>query len=200
MACSALHLLIAQEYCKKHKILDVNTYFWGAILPDIHEDKTSSHFGRHIKPTSIEEMLDAKVDIHECIYTLNFQDEDARAIFLHILTDYIYYNYLYKAPLQNMSASQILSAINNDAGVMTTEILKEHSFPIPNNFAPLLIPKENTGRYQLFRGDKLNSFIETISSLDLDETILSILRDKQAFIEQVINQINESEDFDCKRI
>lgn len=63
----------------------------------------------------------------------------------------------------------------------------------------LLIPKPNNGKYQLSRGKKLNDFVRTLSSINLDNARSEILKDKDAFLEDVIQQINKFEDFNCNK-
>ena len=55
---------------------------------------------------------------------------------------------------------QILADINNDSGVMTAEILKEHNIEVPYDYSYLLEEKENPGEYKLFNGDRLDVFVD----------------------------------------
>lgn len=189
MACSALHLLVAKEYCKKHNIVDDSIYLAGAIYPDIQEDKVASHFGVKIKPKSIRDALDSKIDIKAVLENLDLNDEFHRAIFLHLLTDYIYYNYLYNEELEKVSIMQVLADINNDSGVMTAEILKEHNVEVPYEYSYLLEEKENSGEYKLFNGDRLGVFVDLISSSDLGSIKKELLQDNQKFIKKYIQII-----------
>jgi len=128
MACTALHLLIAEEYCKKNEIANMDIFLEGAFLPDIQEDKVLSHFGLKIKPKSVKDALDAKIDINNCVNSLNLEDEMDCSIFLHLLTDFIYYNYIYQEELESIKLEQILKFIQNDAEVMTAKILQKHQY------------------------------------------------------------------------
>ncbi len=195
MACTALHLQIAYEYCKNNSGLELGVYFWGAILPDIAKDKTLAHYGTHTTSLSVKEQLNAKIDIIKCIKSLNLNEEEDRAVFLHLLTDYVYYNYLYIERSKNLSVVKVLSAINNDSGTMTNEILKNYHFQLPEEYSYLLVPKQNDGTYQLFKGEKLNMFAKVLSSVDIDDCVAQILKDKNKFLNNIIKQINESEDF-----
>ena len=190
MACSSLHILIAEQYCKEHNIHNTKPYLEGAILPDIQADKVSSHFGKKIRPTSLKEALEAKIDIKECINSLNFNDETQRGIFLHLLTDYIYYNFLYEEKFESISLPTILASIANDASVMTKEITKKHNISLPEKYHQLIQPKEDCGKYLLFKGDKLNNFIKLVSSLQIDDAKKSILKNEKDFLNNCLITLN----------
>ena len=193
MACSALHLLIAEEYCKRHGIEQVDTFLTGAILPDIQQDKVSSHYGVKKRPTSVKEALEYKIDIVKCVESIDFNKDSDRSVFLHLLTDYIYYNYLYKESLEVSNMAKLIKDIDNDAGVMTNEILAKYSFNIPEEFNYLLVPKRNNGSYVLFPEDKVDNFVEVLSTMDLDQAKNEIIVNANDFIANCLNKINNSE-------
>ena len=193
MACTALHILIAEKYCEKHKVENPLIYLDGAILPDIQKDKVASHFGKDIKPMSVKEALDAKVDIKTCAKTLDFEKDVDKALFLHLLTDYVYYNFLYQGIIDGTPLKVILSDIENDSGVMTKQIQNTHAYTLPNEISYLLNEKENCGEYRLFNGDKFDAFVNLISSFDLKQVKKEILKNPSNFLELCLKTLEKNE-------
>lgn len=108
-----------------------------------------------------------------------------------MLTDYVYYNFLYSEKLERFPLVKVLSDINNDAGVMTSDILKTHKFNLPAKLDYLLQIKENSGKYELFDGTKFKGFVDIVSSLDLNSVKEELMADNEAFIKKYLALINK---------
>ena len=63
MASFGLHLLVAEEYLKLHKIDGVEEFIKGNFAPDMVEDKVASHYSIYNKTMSYTDTLKNKVDL-----------------------------------------------------------------------------------------------------------------------------------------
>lgn len=78
-----IHLAVGEEYIRKHKKKEeYNEFIKGIIFPDSVRDKSETHYGESSSKTNLYDFLkDVKVDT-------SFN----RGYFLHLLTDYLFYN------------------------------------------------------------------------------------------------------------
>ncbi len=88
-----IHMAVAKEYMKKHpgKIKNPEAFLQGVILPDMIQPKTGSHYGIDSSHPGLWPYLD----------THDMSDEQNLGYFLHLLTDY----YFYQKYLKNMEWS-----------------------------------------------------------------------------------------------
>ena len=79
-----IHLAIAEEYLRKHseKKEDYKEFINGVIEPDGVKDKSLTHYGPKSSKSNLAEYL--KVN--------NIDNSFSRGYFLHLLTDYLFYN------------------------------------------------------------------------------------------------------------
>ena len=88
MAGYVIHLAVAESYIKKHEddIKDYNRFIEGVIFPDSISDKSITHYGEKSSKTDLKAFLeDNKID-----------NDYNKGYFLHLVTDYIFYNKLLK--------------------------------------------------------------------------------------------------------
>ena len=83
MAGYAIHIAIAQEYLRKHNINYSKEFIEGTCAPDLTNDKKVTHYGKSPVYTSLSKYLE-----NNNVETLYDQ-----GYFLHLLTDYLFYNY-----------------------------------------------------------------------------------------------------------
>ena len=91
-----IHLAIGEQYIKKHKeeIKNKKEFIKGIIAPDLNEkmtdiekNKSKSHYGKweeYSATTNIEQFLKDK--------NVNVNEDYWKGYFLHLLTDYYFYN------------------------------------------------------------------------------------------------------------
>ena len=83
MAGYVIHIAIAQEYLKLHKENNNEEFIKGTIFPDETKNKQKTHYGKSPAYTDLKKFL-----LQNEIKT-SFQ----RGHFLHLITDYLFYNY-----------------------------------------------------------------------------------------------------------
>ena len=116
-----IHLAIAEMYLKKHndKKEDYNEFIEGVIYPDSTKIKSETHYGDKSSESNLYEFLKE----HE------LKNSFEKGYFLHLLTDYLFYNrYIdtisekiyreYKAVSKNLEDEQ---AHRQSAGLGTLE-------------------------------------------------------------------------------
>ena len=126
MACLAMHLAIAKKYLENNTNENKEAFIKGAYLPDIAEDKIKSHYGTRMPIKCVKDMLDSKVDIIECAKNTDTKNNLSKAVFLHLITDYFFYNFVYSPALETKSPDQIKSMMYQDFDFVTNYILKKY--------------------------------------------------------------------------
>lgn len=83
-----IHIAVAEEYLKNHKDRKENhhDFIEGVIFPDTVIDKSKTHYGRVSSESNLYKFLEVNT----------LQDSFKRGHFLHILTDYLFYNKIYR--------------------------------------------------------------------------------------------------------
>lgn len=78
-----IHIAVAQEYLKKSKLPYSIDFIKGTIAPDLTNNKKDTHYGKLPRYTNLNEFL-----------TKNELNNDyMKGYFLHLITDYLFYNY-----------------------------------------------------------------------------------------------------------
>lgn len=86
-----IHIAVANEYIKNYKneIKNKEEFIDGVIAPDFYNDKYKSHYGNYG-----EVCLGLNYLLENCNFDIN--SDYGKGYFLHVLTDYIFYNYNFK--------------------------------------------------------------------------------------------------------
>lgn len=91
MASLMIHLLIAQEYCKKHKIEDVEAFLQGNLAPDLVPVKWPTHYSKtRTNKTHLESIVN-KVDLPAFCAANDISSDFNKGQFLHLLADVVFF-------------------------------------------------------------------------------------------------------------
>lgn len=84
MAGYVIHLAVAEEYLRNHKQTEnYEEFIEGIIFPDSVKDKSETHYAVKSSKSNLDKFLkDKKID-----------NSFNRGYFLHLLTDYLFYNH-----------------------------------------------------------------------------------------------------------
>lgn len=86
MAGYIIHIAIAQEYLKKHnRDYDID-FIRGSVIPDFTCDKSQTHYGKSPAYTNLKGFLNKN----------EVTNSKKEGEFLHLVTDYLFYNYYLK--------------------------------------------------------------------------------------------------------
>ena len=169
MACLAMHLAIANKYLENNPAENKEAFIKGAYLPDIAEDKIKSHYGIRMPINKVKDMLDSKVDIMECAKKTDLNYDLSKTLFLHLVTDYLFYNFVYTPSLETKSPDQIKSMMYQDYDFVTNYIIKNYNITIPQEIKHIVKSKKGDIDSIFFNMEQIDKFVEYVSKLNLKE-------------------------------
>lgn len=158
MAGYVIHLSVAEEYLKKHPNAneDYKEFINGVIFPDSVKDKSETHYGVESSKTNLKEFLKE--------HKLNTSFE--RGYFLHLLTDYLFYNkYL----------DCISTEIYNDYDILNDVLIQKYNVVLPKEVKNSVFSKK--GELKILSLELVEMLIKEISEYDLDIIAEEIVKD-----------------------
>lgn len=164
MAGYVIHLAVAESYIKKHEddIKDYNRFIEGVIFPDSVSDKSITHYGEKSSKTDLKAFLeDNKID-----------NDYNKGYFLHLVTDYIFYNKLLK---------YFSKDIYNDYDILNEKLQKKFNVTLPENIKDKVFYKE--GKTKVLKLENIIKLIEDVSDYKLDEIKERILDNDNYWLE-----------------
>ncbi|MFR0921889.1 MAG: hypothetical protein ACLSG7_02090 [Clostridia bacterium] len=164
MAGYVIHLAVAESYIKKHEddIKDYNRFIEGVIFPDSISDKSITHYGEKSSKTDLKAFLeDNKID-----------NDYNKGYFLHLVTDYIFYNKLLK---------YFSKDIYNDYDILNEKLQKKFNVTLPENIKDKVFYKE--GKTKVLKLENIIKFIEDVSDYKLAEIKERILDNDNYWLE-----------------
>lgn len=179
MASFNIHLAIANKYLVKNHINNKKEFYNGIIDPDLVENKIQSHYTDLKSKNLLIPYLEGKAQLNKFLLENDIDTDYNKGVFLHLITDYLFFkdffdndylinityddfvkdlfysykyvnNYLenkYKLDL-NQFGDKLTTSIKNDINTKKSEC---------NDFKNIL------------EFDKLDLFIEKVSSVNLNE-------------------------------
>ena len=149
MAGYVIHLAVAEEYLKNTKVKeDYNEFIEGVIAPDDVKDKSETHYGEKSSETKLDEFLkDNKLNT-------SFN----RGYFLHLVTDYIFYNKIFDTYSKD---------IYNDYDILNSTLIEKYHVKLPERINDKVFFKK--GELKLLTLEKVEECIKLSSSMELDD-------------------------------
>ena len=152
-----IHLAVAERYLKKYKNKEENydEFIEGVIFPDSQEDKEKTHFGNGSSNSNLYKFLqEYKID-----------NSFARGYFLHLLTDYLFYNHY----IDSFSKD-----LYNDYDMLNKELIKEYEVKLPKKVEKFVFYKEGNN-FKILNRELAHTVIKEISELDIDEIAKEVI-------------------------
>lgn len=144
-----IHLAVAQEYLKKHEQEYSENFIIGSIEPDFTIDKSKTHYGKSPAYTSLKSYLETnKIDT-------DFQ----KGYFLHLVTDYLFYNYY----LDEIKKPQIY----NDYDMTNNPLIEKYKIALPDKVKEKVLFKRGTPQILTF--SLACQIIDEVSELELEK-------------------------------
>lgn len=156
MPSYAIHLAVAEEYLRKHDeyVENYDEFIKGVIYPDTVVDKTKTHYGRASSESNLYLFLqDNKMD-----------KSFSRGCFIHLLTDYVFYNKYIECWSPN---------IYGDYDILNDNLIKKYKLDIPEEVKDVMIPVKNK-ELSLLSMQMIDEFIEDVSKIDIDTVVQEI--------------------------
>lgn len=179
MAGFYIHLAIAKKYAEKNNIKDIESLYKGTVAPDLVKDKRISHYSGKQDSTQLIDYLANKVLLYEYLKGHKVDNDYELGVFLHLVTDYLFFNDLIdKSYLSSilyedfckdlytsydMTNDYLIEKYAIDFGDLK-EVLEEN---IKNNKKDKRT--EDSRGHNILPIEKLDAFIERVSSIDLQK-------------------------------
>ena len=189
MACLAMHLAIAEKYLEKNPNENKEAFMIGAYLPDIEEDKIKSHYGIRMPIRCVKDMLDSKVDIIECAKNTDLNNDLSKAVFLHLTTDYLFYNFVYSPSLETKTPEQIKNMMYQDFDFVTKHVLNKYKINIPQQINHIVKSKDGDINSTFFNAEQIDKFIDLVSKLDLKDCKQQFLNDPKVLLNEFLEKM-----------
>ena len=153
-----IHLAVAEEYLKKHKHKkeEYNEFINGVIFPDSTKNKQETHYGEKSSLSNLYEFLKSnKLDT-------SFN----RGYFLHLLTDYLFYNKY----IDRMS-----NDMYNDYDILNKILIVKYDVKLPESVKASVFFKD--GDLVILSLEIVERMIDDISDMDLDDVEKEVYKD-----------------------
>lgn len=164
MAGYVIHLAVAEEYLKKNdKKENYNEFIEGVIYPDSIKDKSKTHYGeKSCKPNLYKFLIDNNID-----------NSFNRGYFLHLLTDYLFYN--------NYIGDFTKEALHNDYDILNRKLINKYKIILPEHIKKYVFFSEGTA--QILSLQVMEHMIEDISNMCIDDIALEIKSEPEKWTE-----------------
>lgn len=149
-----IHLSIAEEYLRKHKNKPENykEFIEGVIFPDSIKEKYKTHYANANEGSS-------KANLDRFLKDINLDTSFNRGYFLHLLTDYLFYN---------KYIDTFSNDIYNDYDILNDMLIKKYGVSIPEKVKDNVFFKN--GNLKILSVELVEKLIDEISNLDLQDT------------------------------
>ena len=186
MASFSIHLAIGKRYYEKtNNINNEQEFYKGIIAPDLVEEKKISHYTGEMKDNSLIESLSKKVILIEFLKHEKIDTDYQKGVFLHLITDYLFFNTFFEKSYINKISYSLFSDNLYYSYNLTNEYI-DNKYQINYydfyNTIKINIEKKhkknisNSTKQHILPIDKLDKFIEYVSSIDLEKYKEKILK------------------------
>ena len=192
MAGFNIHLAIGKSYIDNYPINDINSFYNGIVAPDLSSNKVISHYTSCTDKSNLEYYLSKRVELYDYLINNTINSDYDKGVFIHLLTDYLFYNYLFdKKYIRNIDINIFNNDLyhsydNTDKYLEIKYNLKElNIYAELNNYKNSAKKKKNT-KYEngkdILPLDKLEKFIYDTSHIDIEKYKNKILEYKKNII------------------
>ena len=151
MAGYVIHLAVGKIYIQNNEINNLSEFEKGIIAPDMEVDKSKSHYG----PYSSKPNLKKYIEMNR-----NF-DEFKEGYFLHLITDYLFYNRF---------LTRWSSEIYEDYDKLNNVIIKKYGIIVPKEIQDIVNYKK--GKPKVLDENRLYRFIDSVGKINIREMLL----------------------------
>ena len=149
MPSYAIHLAVAEEYLRKHdeQVENYQEFIKGVVYPDTVEDKSKTHYAEYSSESNLYRFLQEN----------SIDNSFNRGCFLHLLTDYIFYNQYIEFWSKD---------IYNDYDILNDDLIKKYRVTVPEDTEKFMKPYENS-ELKILTVPMVEEFISEVSKLDM---------------------------------
>jgi len=184
-----IHLAVAIKYCEKNNIKNREDFFYGSIAPDLVKDKSVTHYTGFNDNTNLKKYLYEKVRLNEYLKKENVDSDYKIGKFLHLVTDYIFFNELFEEKyIENITYREFVQDLYYSYNITNKYLEKKYDIHSLNldkimndNIKDALKNKnvDNTVGKNILPVEKLEEFIEKISNINIEKYIEKIKKENK---------------------
>ena len=188
-----IHLAIGKRYIEKQKnkkdvIKNENSFYNGLVAPDLVTDKKISHYTTETNKNNLEKYLLGKVRLDLYLKDNKVETDFEKGVFLHLLTDYLFFNEFFeKEFIKNIDYQDFVRDLyysyektndylnkkyNIDFSIFGDRLIKN----IEKNKKEKNLKEDMKNRKLIFSEKDLDEFIEKVSSINIDEVVMRLIR------------------------
>ena len=188
-----IHLAIGKRYIEKQKnkkdvIKNENSFYNGLVAPDLVNDKKISHYTTETNKNNLEKYLLGKVRLDLYLKDNKVETDFEKGVFLHLLTDYLFFNEFFeKEFIKNIDYQDFVRDLyysyektndylnkkyNIDFSIFGDRLIKN----IEKNKKEKNLKEDMKNRKLIFSEKDLDEFIEKVSSINIDEVVMRLIR------------------------
>lgn len=185
-----IHLAIGKRYIEKQKniIKNENSFYNGLVAPDLVTDKKVSHYTAETNTSNLEKYLQGKVRLDLYLKDNKVETDFEKGVFLHLLTDYLFFNEFFKKEyIKNITYQDFVRDLyysyektndylnkkyNIDFSIFGDRLIKN----IEKNKKEKNLKEDMKNRKLIFSEKDLDEFIEKVSSINIDEVVMRLIR------------------------
>ena len=185
-----IHLAIGKRYIEKQKniIKNENSFYNGLVAPDLVTDKKVSHYTAETNTSNLEKYLQGKVRLDLYLKENKVETDFEKGVFLHLFTDYLFFNEFFKKEyIRNTTYQDFVRDLyysyektndylnkkyNIDFSIFGDRLIKN----IEKNKKEKNLKEDMKNRKLIFSEKDLDEFIEKVSSINIDEVVMRLIR------------------------
>lgn len=156
MPSDVIHLAIAEEQLKRNNRREENyeEFIKGVIYPDSVRDKSLTHYGE----------CSSKSNLFKFVQENNMADSFKRGYFLHLLTDYLFYNHC----IEYWSTD-----IYSDYSILDKELIQKYHVA-PSTETINYVEFKQSDELKILSLPMVERFIDKVAELDIDNVTKEI--------------------------
>lgn len=172
MPSFSIHISCVNRYFEKRNITPSPDFIRGVLDVDLSENKFKSHYSKTTDTSDLIAYLNGKVDIDRFLSKNDVSSDYDKGYFFHLLTDYYFYTSFFSEDfLTNLLYEDFKTIIYHDYESINKYLKDKYhvtyfdeikKYDFTNNEEPIVL-----------KFDLLDSFIDMISSIDIDDYIKS---------------------------
>ncbi len=141
-----IHLAVGKVYEEKNKIKNISIFRKGLIAPDMSEYSSKAHYGVDSSHPDLKRFLSENKDF----------DEFKEGYFLHLVTDYLFYNCF----LKTWSPT-----IYEDYDRINETLIQKYKIEIPGEIQHIV--KFKSGKPEILDEKTIERFIDAVGKIDI---------------------------------
>jgi hypothetical protein len=172
-----IHLAVAKEYLKKQSLTDKMRLFEGSLAPDDAENPATTHHSSLDFHNDALSFLNGKINIYETLSNFDLNTDYGRGYFLHLITDYEYYNLVKRQrDYSCMPYRELKDSLHHDYNVTTSHFKEKYDIVLPDYLKRF--DSELEGDPVALSLEQYDDFVKRMGEINLEEYYRALLNEK----------------------